>query len=327
VTGILSARQFLAGVFLLLAVAGCASLPPQTQAIKASPPAGLPTRAELTGVPFFPEQDNQCGPATLAMALNAIGTSVSPEALRKEVYLPDRKGSLQVEMLAGARRHGMIALELAPRLEDVLREVSAGTPVVVLQNLGLEALPLWHYALVVGYDLGRGELVLRSGLERRQKLPFGLFENTWRQSGYWAMVAVPPDRIPKTATESGYAAAAAALERIGQTRAAKTAYTTLLARWPDSVVGWFGLGNTAYALGELRQAETAFRKATEVRPDSAEAYNNLAQALMDQGRLGEALQAARQAVRLDGPFLATSRATLDEVLRKQKKPAGPVPAR
>lgn len=326
-TRIPNARQFLAGIFLLLAMVGCATLSPQTQALKATPPAGLPPRAELADVPFFPEEDNQCGPATLAMAVNAAGVQVSPEALREQVYLPDRKGSLQVEMLAGARRHGLIALELAPRLEDVLREVADGTPVVVLQDLGLKALPLWHYALVVGYDLDSAELVLRSGLERRQKLPFALFENTWRPGDYWAMVAVPPDRLPKTATESAYASAAAALERTGQTQAAKTAYTTLLARWPDSLVGWFGLGNTAYDLGDVRQAETAFRKATEVRPESAEAFNNLAQTLMDQGRLAEALQAAQQAVNLGGPFLATARATRDAIVRKQKTLSDPARAR
>lgn len=313
-----NARRFLAGVFLLVAVAGCATVAPQTQSLKAYPPAGLPLQAELVDAPFFPEEDNQCGPATLAMALKAAGVWASPETLRAQVYLPDRKGSLQVEMLAAARRHGMIALELAPRLEDVLREVAAGTPVIVLQNLGLGWFPLWHYALVVGYDLNGTELILRSGPERRQKLPFPVFENTWWQGGYWAMVAVPPDRLPQTATEPEYTSAAAALEKIGQTRAARTAYATLLTRWPDSLTGWFGLGNASYVLGDFPQAETAFRRATQVHPESAEAFNNLAQALADQGRLAEALQAAQRAVALGGPFLATSQATLEYIVQKQK---------
>jgi len=313
-----NARRFLAGVFLLFAVAGCATVAPQAQSLRDLRPSGLPPRAELVEVPFYPENDNQCGPATLAMALNAAGAKVSPEMLKDQVYLPDRKGSLQVEMLSAARRNGMIALELAPQLADALREVAAGTPVVVLQNLGLDAYPLWHYALVVGYDLDRAELTLRSGLERRQTLPLALFENTWRQGGYWAMVAVPPDRLPRTATEPAYASAAAALEKSGQVPAAKMAYSTLLARWPDSFAGWIGLGNTSYALGDVRQAEMAFRKATEVHPESAGAFNNLAQTLADQGRLTEALAAARRAVSLGGPFLETARATLEYVLQQQK---------
>ena len=33
----------------------------------------------------------------------------SPEQLSSQVYLPERKGSLQIEMAATARRHGMLA--------------------------------------------------------------------------------------------------------------------------------------------------------------------------------------------------------------------------
>ena len=58
----------------------------------------------------------------------------------------------------------MVALRTAPRLADLLQEVAAGHPVIVLQNLGLEWIPVWHYSVVIGYDLSRGQLVLRSGL-------------------------------------------------------------------------------------------------------------------------------------------------------------------
>ena len=80
-------------------------------------------------------------PATLtasaAPVLVGAGAKTSPEELVPQVYLPDRKGSLQVEMLAAARRHGMVSYALAPRFEDLLRELAAGNPVVVLQDLGL----------------------------------------------------------------------------------------------------------------------------------------------------------------------------------------------
>ena len=72
-----------------------------------------------------------------------------------QVYLPERKGSLQVEMLAAARRHGMVSYQLAPRFEDMMREIAAGTPVVVLQNLGVFSSG-WHYAVAIGYDYQTG---------------------------------------------------------------------------------------------------------------------------------------------------------------------------
>lgn len=313
-----SRARFSAGVFLVLALllGGCASIAPQTYALKMSRPPSLPPRAELTEVPFFPQEDYQCGPAALATVLNAAGVSITPEALTEQVYLPGRKGSLQVEMLAAARRNGMLAYELAPALVDVLTEVAAGNPVVVLENFGVSFYPLWHFAVLVGYDIEGGEIVLRSGLRRRQTVPFALFERVWRHGEYWAMLAIPPSRLPATAAESRYLSAALVLETSGHLQTAKSAYATLLTRWPENLPGRMGLGNTAYALGQIREAEQAFRQVSLDHQQFAPAYNNLAQTLADQGRYPEALKAARQAVRLDGEWLATSQATLEEITRK-----------
>lgn len=163
----------------------------------------LPRRQELVAVPFFPQQQYQCGPAALAMAMSAAGTDITPEALVSQIYLPQRKGSLQAEVLAAARRHGMLAYRLSPELSDVLTEVAAETPVIVLQNLGLSWYPVWHYAVVVGYDLEREQIILRSGLEHRLVMPLSIFQRTWQRGGSWAMLAIPSDKLPATATQEG----------------------------------------------------------------------------------------------------------------------------
>jgi hypothetical protein len=50
---------------LVLMVAGCAT--PQMTALERSS-AGLPASAQISNVPFYPQEDYQCGPAALAMA-------------------------------------------------------------------------------------------------------------------------------------------------------------------------------------------------------------------------------------------------------------------
>src|SRR5665647_2856054 len=117
--------RFLVGVFLLCL--GACATPPQTRLVLGSPPASLPRHVELTEVPYFAQDAFQCGPAALAMSLNFAGIAATPETLKPELYLPDRHGSLQVEMLAATRRHGAIAYQLAPELNDMLREIAAGT--------------------------------------------------------------------------------------------------------------------------------------------------------------------------------------------------------
>lgn len=306
-----------AGFLLLCALLpGCAVLIPQTTGIHEHPPAGLPPRAELREVVFHGQDEYQCGPAALAMALNAAGVEATPDSLVEEVYLPARKGSLQIEMLVSARRHGLVAYRLEPSLTDLLREIAAGTPVITLENYGLSFLPKWHYSVAVGYDLAKGELIRRSGLKPRQVMPFPVFEYVWSTDGHWAMVAVPPDRLPATATEARYGQAVIALEKTGNARNAHAAYNTMLRRWPDSLVGLMGRGNTAYALHDLATAESAFRAASERHPDSTSAFNNLAHVLAERGKLDEAIAAAERAVSLGGPLQASAQATLESVRRK-----------
>jgi Peptidase_C39 like family/Tetratricopeptide repeat len=313
-----SARA-IAGVFVLAAAAGCASLVPQTRELaERGVLPGLPERIELAAVPFFPQLEYQCGPAALATVLVSAGAKTSPEALVPQVYLPDRKGSLQVEMLAAARRHGMVSYALAPRFEDLLREIAAGTPVIVLQNLGVFTAG-WHYAVAIGYDYPRGTLVLRSGTQEREVMPFAAHEVVWMRSGYWAMVAVPPERIPVTAEEKSWLSAVAALERTGDARGARVGYSALLVRWPENVNARIGLANTHHALGELAQAEAVLREAARRDPESVVVLNNLAQTLSDLGRHEEALPLIEKAAAAGGPFAGAVQKTRETILERLGK--------
>jgi tetratricopeptide (TPR) repeat protein len=305
------ARRLTAAGILLLGLAGCAT--PQLRAL-VSDPGTLPQKAELASVPFYPQDEYQCGPAALAMVLEAGGKPVRPEDLRPQVFLPDRQGSLQVEMLAAARRNGLVAIELKPKLSDLLAEITAGNPPVVLQNLALDWYPAWHYAVAVGYDLSSQRIVLRSGTERRLEMPLSTFERTWQRSGYWAMLALPPGRIPATATATDYLGALIKFEKAASPEAAQAAYARALERWPDHFTALMGLGNTSYRAGDFDGAERAFRRATLVQPQSAAAHNNLAQTLADLDRYDEALTESRVAVGLGGPLVDTSTRTLDTIV-------------
>ena len=311
---------FLAALSALFCLGGCISLP-QSDALEAAPPAGIPPRVELKQVPFHVQGDFLCGPASLAMVFNAAGvTDASVESVTPMVYLPGRQGSLQAEMLGATRRTGLVAYTLAPRLEDLLREVAAGTPVVVLLNLAFKLIPVWHYAVIVGYDLEKRQVIARSANRQRDAWSFAFLEFFWQESGYWTMLALPPGRVPATAREAEFALAVAALEQAGKPREARDSYRALLERWPDNLVGLIGLGNVEYTLKEMAAAERAFRRASEAHPASAIAFNNHAHVLAILGRLAEAEAAARTAVALGGPSLPETRNTLEAILARRQQP-------
>ena len=86
--------------------------------------------------------------------------------------------------------------------------------------------------LVVGIDPQRGEVILRSGTDRRRTTAIRTFVRTWQRSDYWAMVVLPPDDLPANVDRNRYFEAIFALEQAGQFDAARTAWQAALRAWP-----------------------------------------------------------------------------------------------
>ena len=294
----------LAGVFVCVAVwlTGCAT--PQVSALVQQWPDNLPAQAQLSTVPFVAQEEYECGPAALAMVFQAAGLPITADSLVEQVYLPARNGALQVEMLATSRRNGLLPYVLGTTLSAVLQEVAAGHPVVVFQNLSLPVYPVWHYAVVVGFDRERNVLVLHSGISRNTEISLFAFERTWGRGNYWAMLALQPGVLPATAQPDPLAQAIAGLEHANP-NAAQTAYTTALQQWPTHRGLMLGAGNSAYALGDITGAQQAYARLVQIHTDYADGWNNLAQSLLDLHRSAEAAAAIDKAVALGGPRIAS----------------------
>lgn len=293
-------------VALACCLLGCAGRGP---VVSARPAAGNEAAAvELTDTPYFPQEDYQCGPAALATLLQAVEANVGLDELTDKVFLPARRGSLQAELVAAARRYGRLPHVLAPQFDDLIGELNAGRPVLVLQNLGFSFAPIWHYAVVVGYLPAADSMVLRSGSEQRLVVRTESFLRSWKRADSWAMVVLLPGELPTRPEPEAYLETVAALESMGQLAAARSAYAAAVERWPGNPLARLGLGNAEYGLGRTAQAETIFRELVAITPGHAVARNNLAHVLAERGCHAAALQHVDTALGLDA---------LDEAVRNQ----------
>jgi hypothetical protein len=283
----LRAGSYRALILGALLIGGCAH---HTALIAPALEAPAHSAVELTDTPFFPQRDYQCGPAALATVLVASGVEVTPDALVERVYLPGRKGSLQPELLATSRSFDRLPYVLEPTLSALLTEVAAGHPVLVLQNYGIESVPFWHYAVVIGFDTTKDRLVLRSGTENRLEISARRFLATWERADQWAMTVLAPDVLPASAERERYLEAASGLEVTHRLDAAARAYDAALSRWANDTTALLGLGNVKYARGDLPGAEAAYREVLRVDALHAVARNNLAQTLLDRGDARAALE-------------------------------------
>lgn len=240
-------------------------------------------RVEISSTPFFPQSEHQCGPAALATILRASNVDITAEALSSEVYLPGRKGSLQMELLASARRHARVAYVVNPSLQGLLAELEHGQPILVLQNFGLSSWPLWHYAVVIGYDRERDAVLLRSGRHERQQLAAARFLGTWRRAGNWGFIALRPGELPADGAVLPFLEAVDALDALGDHQVATSAYAAAAQRWPAEPLAWFALGNHRAALGQAEAAESAYREVLRLAPGQLPARNNLALLLARRG--------------------------------------------
>ncbi|WP_411832802.1 PA2778 family cysteine peptidase [Pseudoxanthomonas mexicana] len=303
----------LAALLAAGAVSGCAINPP-LRVPPLAPAGGIDLQQQ---VPFHPQTEYQCGPAALATVLGASGAAVTPEALAPQVYLPGRRGSLQVELIAATRRAGRIPYPIARDPEALFAELQAGRPVLVLQNLWVRTVPRWHYAVVVGADAARNRVVLNSGDRRGLRMRAPTFLRTWDWGGRWGLVTLRPGELPARADATTYLSAVADFEAVAGAEAARPAYAAARQRWPQDARVPMALGNQAHAAGDRAGAATHYRDGLALAPADPVLANNYASTMGELGCREQALAALDAIGEPPSRWREQLRRTREEVMAMQ----------
>ncbi|MCL5022645.1 MAG: C39 family peptidase [Nitrospirae bacterium] len=155
-------------------------------------PGGIPEAQKTAGlrivenVPFFPQEDYQCGPSSLAGVLSYRGVPVTPAEVAKAIYSRSAGGTLNIDMLLYARAQGLEASQYSGGWDDLRKRIDAGQPLIVLVDYGFSVLQVNHFMVVLGYN--ENGVVANSGRHEKKFIPLEDFMKAWEKTKYWTLL-------------------------------------------------------------------------------------------------------------------------------------------
>ena len=163
----------LLAAILLLSCAGCV----QRAAFRTAPePSARTVRLD---VPFIAQANRaDCGPAALASVLEFHGRRVPLDEITRRVFTPKMERTLLPDMENYARSLGVRTRSGQGDPAFVRGLVDAGTPVILLLDMGGALYSQGHYAVVFGHD-GNG-FILHAGIRKNAYLTDGELLERWQ---------------------------------------------------------------------------------------------------------------------------------------------------
>ncbi|MFN3395872.1 MAG: C39 family peptidase [Thermodesulfovibrionales bacterium] len=140
----------------------------------------------INKVPFYPQEDYQCGPSSLAGVMNYYGINISPDDIASEIYSKSARGTLDLEMLFYVERKGLKAEKYRGSLNDLRERIRAGYPLIVLVDYGYGPIQVNHFMVIIGYN--ESGVFANSGREERKFIPFKEFLKVWDRTGNWTLL-------------------------------------------------------------------------------------------------------------------------------------------
>ena len=177
-------RAFVSLCCCLLLTACATAVPPR--------PSDAAKTRMISGVPFHPQEDFQCGPSSLATLLNFHGDPVTPEEIEHDIFRSDIRGTVTLDMGLYPRTRGFVSTFGRSSPEALVREIDSGHPAVVMVNEGFATIRKLHYMVVTGYD--PEAVVVNSGRHEGMRLAWDDFLSTWEGADYWMLTISPKDK-------------------------------------------------------------------------------------------------------------------------------------
>lgn len=226
-------------------------------------PYPIPVRALLKNEYQVYQSFNNCGPASLSMALSYFGIRKSQEELGKELRPyqnpqgdNDDKSVTLDELAAAAERHGLVAYHRPNGSMDILKKlIASGVPVITRTWLTPDE-DIGHYRVVKGYDEDTKEIIQDDSYQGpNRRYTYNQFDRMWEKFNYEYLVLAPKDKQKNIESMLGEDADPKTAWKHATERSA-----SILATNPDDIYAQFNLSVALYYTGDYSGSVTEYEK-------------------------------------------------------------------
>lgn len=145
-----------------------------------------PSTTIIKDIPFYPQKDYQCGPASLASVLNFWSHKVHPDEIAKDIFSRSARGTLTIDMVLYATKLGLYSSQYSGDWEDLKKNIEMGYPLIVLVDYGIKPFyQINHFMVVIGYNR---EGVFVNSDKEYQFIEKDRFLDLWEKTGYWTLL-------------------------------------------------------------------------------------------------------------------------------------------
>lgn len=173
-------------VWAVTAAAACGPAGPA--ALRAPRPPVPPAAYRISDVPLVEAHEGWCGPAALAAVLRFHGDDARAAEIADDIYLADRRGALNLDLLVWARRRGYEASAGEGSTVALMQTVVRDRPVICMIRRRGPLAGRNHFIVIRGYE-DSGEVWLAdTGDDREVRVAAADFERDWSSCGRWMLV-------------------------------------------------------------------------------------------------------------------------------------------
>jgi hypothetical protein len=233
-------------------------------------PTAIPDKVLLNGTTHEYQQMNNCGPATLSMALSYWGWKGDQRdtraILRPNFAVYDDKNVSPFEMASFVETHTewRAVVRVGGDIQVLKRLIAAGFPVIIEKGFQPPKEDwMGHYALITGYDDDRSRFITQDAyIMPDLPVPYeDLSERWWRDFNRIYLVIFPPARHAELLSILGSHTDLVSSFEVGA-QIARQEIEILSGR--DLFFAWYNLGTNLLGIQDYPGAARAFDQAFEI---------------------------------------------------------------